>query len=130
MPIVASPIVRTPSEIVELSDDAVFTFYREFLKGCGGEHYNRLYLDLNYMSLLLDTQSDANTWLQREDGSLVEIAYDQGYGVGLSASELNRLEKDGVQDFGFQEWVHSKLEPSIQEVLESRQPQYGSPSLH
>ena len=130
MPIVASPLTRTPREIVELSDDAVFTFYREFLKGCGGEHYNRLYLDLNYMSLLLDTETDANTWLQREDGSLVEIAYDQGNGVGLSASQLARLEEDGVQDFGFREWVQSSLEPSIQEVLDSRQPQYGSPSFH
>ena len=49
-----------------------------------GQVFSRIYLDLNDMSFFENCEASQNTWVERDDGSLVEIARDSGYGYNLS----------------------------------------------
>ena len=106
-----------------LIDQSNFDFsnwFKECLIGNGnaGQVFSRIYLDLNDMSFFENCEASQNTWIERNDGSLVEIVRDSGYGYDLSEDELDWLETDGVSDFGYENWMNDQILPSIQEALD------------
>ena len=70
------------------------------------------------MSFFENCEANCNTWIQRDDDSLVEIAHDSGYGYELTKEELDWLEEDGVSNFGYQEWLNDQIIPKVNEALD------------
>ncbi|AKO33202.1 hypothetical protein RZ58_00595 [[Haemophilus] ducreyi] len=64
--------------------------------------------------------ADCNSYLCRDDGSLVELHQHNNYGRGLSDEELDCLERDGVGDFGFEDFC-DEIEYAINVELNHRQ---------
>lgn len=108
------------SYILENYEDVLVNFYKEYLVGCKGQYYTRLYLDLTDYSLFVSIQASSNTWLHRDDGSLIEVAHDAGWGVDLTADELVQLEQDGVFGFGYFDY-RSEMEEIITSALASKE---------
>lgn len=109
--------VKTAKEIIDNSDFDFSEWFKQSLIGNGGQTCRRIYFDLDDMSFFENIEASENTWLQRDDGSLHEVARDKCWGADLSQDELDFLEQDGVSEFGFQEWMDNELIPSVQESL-------------
>lgn len=104
-------------QIVNKYDNVIRNFYESMVIGCKGQSYSRLYLDLHSNEIFQNTEASCNTWLHREDGSLTEIAHDNGFGADLSEDEIDYLEEYGVSDFGFDDWLDGYLIPNIGQAL-------------
>ena len=107
--------------LINSSDFDFSNWFKECLIGNGGAGpvFSRIYLDLHDMSFFEHCEASQNTWIQRDDGSLVEIARDSGYGYDLSEDELDWLEADGVSDFGYEDWMNDQIIPKVNEALDS-----------
>ena len=69
----------TAREILD-STDFLAAWFREYLLGCGGQVYRRIYLDLWDMTLSEIVTASSREWMQRKDGSYQEVASDDGWG--------------------------------------------------
>ena len=98
--------------------ETLSNFYKGLLIGNGGQTYCRLYLDLQDNTLFEDCEASCNTWLHRDDGSLVEIVAHNSFGIDLSQEELEWLEIDGLSDFGYQEWL-GEIEEKVEKAIEN-----------
>lgn len=107
--------------LINSSDFDFSNWFKECLIGNGGAGlvFSRIYLDLHDMSFFEHCETSQNTWIQRDDASLVEIARDSGYGYDLTKEELDWLEEDGVSNFGYQEWMNDQIIPKVNEALDS-----------
>lgn len=105
-------------DLVSKYQDIIIDFYENLLLGCKGQCYSRLYLDLLDAYIFKNVEASQNTWLERECGSLAEIAHDNGFGADLSAEEIDYLKEYGVSDFGFDSWLDGYLVPNITRALE------------
>lgn len=74
----------------------------------------RLYLDLDDNSIMESVEASENTWMQRDDGSLVEIARACGY----CDTPADERYTDGcdLSDYGYAEWLDS-LESTISDAI-------------
>ena len=104
--------------LINSSDFDFSNWFKSCLIGNGGQVFSRIYFDLNDMSFFEHCEASQNTWIQRNDGSLVEIARDSGYGYDLSEDELYWLETDGVSDFGYEDWMNDQIIPKVNEALD------------
>ena len=93
-------------------------WYADMLTGANYGRCVRIYLDLHEMDLSSNVLADPSDWLEREDGSLQEVAEDRGWGTNLSQDEIAAIREHGVSDSGFGEWLDYQLEPKIQEQLD------------
>ncbi len=77
-------------------------------------HCYRLYLDLDDNSISEHMEASENSWLQRDDGSLVEIIRVSGY---CDTPEDERY-TDGcdLTDYGYAEWL-DMIESRIAEYI-------------
>lgn len=107
----------TAKDILDNNSEELVKYYKFFLTGNGGQTYCRLYLDLDDGSLFESCEASCNTWLQRDDDSLIILHGHNSYGADLNEEELEWLEEDGVSDFGFQEWIDNEIEPAIEAAL-------------
>lgn len=92
-------------DVFEKNQDVLVEYFRNKLVGCGGQCYTRLYLDLHDGSIFQNVEASSNTWLQRDDDSLVEIDADSGWGWDLSEDEITHLDVNGICDFGYNDWL-------------------------
>lgn len=106
-------------EIAARYAEVLTDFFKQSLIGCSGRCYTRVYLDLRDLSLFVSTEVSCNTWLHRDDGSLVEITHDSGWGADLTDEELAWLEQDGLSEFGYPEWF-DEIVSAIATVLDGR----------
>lgn len=105
--------------LINSSDFDFSNWFKECLIGNGGAGpvFSRIYLDLHDMSFFENCEASCNTWIQRDDASLVEIARDSGYGYELTKEELDWLEADGVSNFGYEDWMNDQIIPKVNEAL-------------
>ena len=94
-------------QIMAMPDNRVTI--REFFTGiASGRYYNwmcyRLYLDLDDNSIYEYVEASENTWQQRDDGSLAEIACVCGY-INAPDDLYSRDEKTSLDDWGYEEWL-------------------------
>lgn len=108
-----------PYKIVSKYGNVIHGFFENMLIGCKGQSYSRLYLDLQSNEIFQNVEASCNTWLHREDGSLAEIAHDNGFGWDLSDDEIDYLGEYGVSDFGYHDWIDDYLIPNIDAALEN-----------
>lgn len=108
-----------PYKIVNKYYNVIGTFFENMIIGCNGQSYSRLYLDLHSNEIFQNVEASQNTWLHREDGSLAEIAHDNGFGWDLSDEEIDYIEHCGISDFGFDDWIDDYLIPNIYDALEN-----------
>lgn len=81
----------------------------EYFKGiASGDYYDgndhQLYLDLDDNIISENTEASENSWLQRDDGSLVKIHSTQGY-CDLPDDELYNEAESSIYDFGYSEFL-------------------------
>lgn len=83
-----------------------------------GDYYDgmshQLYLDLDDGSLREITEASDNTWIQRDDGSIIQIARVSGY-CDIPADERYTDGCDLI-DFGYGEWLE-EIEAKITQAL-------------
>lgn len=109
--------MNSAQQIIETYGATCEDFFRGLLVGNSGQTYCRLYLDLNDHSLFESCEPSCNTWLHRDDGSLVEIYAHNSYGMGLTDDEMEHLREAGVSDFGYAEWLDA-VEDGIETALD------------
>lgn len=99
----------------EIVNDARDVLDEYFAGIASGDYYDgtsyQLYLDLDTFEIFEFHEASDNTWLQREDGSLVKIYSVCGYS-DLPKNELYNNEYDSLWDFGYNEWL-DELEKKI-----------------
>jgi hypothetical protein len=90
-------VMRSQSDVLE-----------EYFAGiASGEYYDgsswQLYLDLDDGSLMIHQEVSSQSWLQREDGSLVQLAEVSGY----CDTPADERYTDGCDlcDYGYPEWL-------------------------
>lgn len=105
-------------KLVSEYHNVITGFYEGLMLGCNGQFYSRLYLDLHAKEIFQNVEASCNTWLEREDSSLSEIAHDNGFGADLSDEEVEYLKEHGVSDFGFADWIEDYLIPNIVNALD------------
>ena len=75
---------------------------------------HKLYLDTDDNTLSINTEASDNSWLQRNDGSLIQIARVSGY---CDTPEDERYTDEcSLSDCGYSEWldeIRSKIEDAI-----------------
>lgn len=91
----------------------------EFFKGVAScDYYDgssyQLYLDKDDNSLMINREASDQSWLQRDDGSLVQIHSVSGY-ADLPEDERYTDDCD-IMDFGYPEFV-DMIEAKINEAL-------------
>ncbi|MDX8400822.1 MAG: hypothetical protein R8K20_11345 [Gallionellaceae bacterium] len=107
----------TATKIIENNIGTVVDYF-EGVASC--DYYDglcrRLYLDLDDNSISESTEASENTWLQRDDGSLVEIARISGY---CDTPDDERY-TDGcdLMDYGYDVWV-GELEGKINAAIKA-----------
>lgn len=106
-------------KIVNEYDNVIRNFFENMAIGCKGQCYSRLYLDLHSMEIFQNVEVSQNTWIERDDDSLSEIAHDCGFGWDLSEDEIDYLKEYGVSDFGYHDWIDDYLIPNIEEALKT-----------
>ena len=102
-----------------ISDETNAAVLIEFFKGVAScDYYDgssyQLYFDKNDCSLFINHEASANAWLQRDDGSLVQICAVSGYSDTPADERYN--DDCGLCDFGYAEW-RDTIEQKITEVL-------------
>jgi hypothetical protein len=97
-------------EVFEKNQDVMVDYYINALIGCKGQCYTRLYLDLHDGNIFQNTEASSNTWLQRDDDSLVEIDADAGWGYDLNDDDIEHLRNGNLSDFGYAEWLNQVAE--------------------
>lgn len=103
----------------------------DFFKGMASSDYYdgtsyQLYLDLNDGEIFENHEASDNTWLERRDGSLVQILTVSGYD-DTPEDDLYNDECD-ILDYGFAEWL-SEVEDKIEKILtdiEQKEKEKGS----
>ncbi|MDD2664396.1 MAG: hypothetical protein PHD19_11650 [Dechloromonas sp.] len=80
---------------------------------------HQLYLDLDDNSLLINTEASDNSWLQRDDGSLVLIYRVSGY-CDTPADERYSAERgDDLNDYGYTDWLDGELARRLAEAQQA-----------
>lgn len=97
-------------DVFEKNQEVLIEYYKNALIGCKGQCYTRLYLDLHDGHIFQNIQASSDTWLQRDDDSLVEIDADAGWGYDLNDDEIEHLLNDNLSDFGYAEWLNQVAE--------------------
>ena len=107
----------TPQNILDANRTKIEKFFA--VMACGS-HYNgvcwRLYLDLNDYTLTINREAINQSWLQRDDGSLVRLLQISGDN-GSQADQLGCDRKD----FGLAKWIDRDLSPALALALASRE---------
>lgn len=80
----------------------------EFFQGCASCDYydglsHQLYLDRDDDTLLINTEASDNSWLQRGDGSLIQVLRVSGY-CDIPADE-RYTEGCDLYDYGYADWL-------------------------
>lgn len=74
----------------------------------------QLYLDLDDDTLSINQEASSNSWMQRDDGSLVQVASVSGY---TDTPEDERYTDEcSLSDYGYSEWldeIQAKIEESL-----------------
>lgn len=99
-------ISKTPSAIME--DDDNKNILCEFFAGIASDDYydgnsHQLYLDLNDGKLSIHFEASSNSWLQRDDGSLIQVLEVSGY--ANTPEDERYTEGCDLNDFGFEDWL-------------------------
>ena len=109
----ADEIVRSAENVAVLT---------EFFKGIASCDYydglsHQLYIDTDDNTLSINTEASDNSWLQRDDGSLIQVLRVSGY---ADTPEDERY-TDGcdINDYGYAEWI-DQVETKIAEALRDR----------
>nr|DAV34453.1 MAG TPA: hypothetical protein [Caudoviricetes sp.] len=97
-------------DVFEKNQDVMCDFFVNSLIGCKGQCYTHLYLDLHDGCIFQNVEASSNTWLERDDDSLVEIAADEGWGYDLDDDEIEHLRNGYLSDFGYNEWLNQVAE--------------------
>lgn len=75
---------------------------------------HQLYLDTDDNTLSINTEVSDNTWLQRDDGSLIKVAHVNG---DCDTPEDERYTDEcSLSDYGYSEWldeIRTKIEEAI-----------------
>lgn len=93
----------------------------EFFIGIASCNYydgrsHQLYLDLNDDTLMIHMEASDNSWLQRDDGSLVQVQRVSGY---CDTPEDERYTDDcSLSDFGHSEWLDQVRDRIAEAVAE------------
>jgi len=91
-----------------MADEPNQATLEEFFTGIAScEYYDgscyRLYLDTDDDSLSIDRQASSNNWLQRDDGSLIEI--DRVSGCCDTPEDERYVAGCDLCDYGYTEWL-------------------------
>lgn len=99
-------------------DDNADTLNQFFIGIANGSQYDgtsyQLYLDLNDGQIVDNHEASDNSWLEREDGSLVQILTVSGYD-DRPQDELYNDDCD-LLDYGYAEWL-DYVEERIEDIL-------------
>jgi len=108
---------QTANDIINTAENT--TVLMEFFKGVAScDYYDgnsyQLCLDKDDNSLSIHQEASDQSWLQRDDGSLVQIHRVSGY----ADSPENERYTDGcdIMDYGYAEWI-DMIEAKIAEAL-------------
>lgn len=111
-------MTTTAYDIINQADN-IKVIERFFIGLASGDYYDgrcySLYLDLDDNSITESVEASANTWQQRDDGSLVEIVRECGY-CDTPADERYTNDCD-LSDFGYAEWLDN-LESTISDAID------------
>ena len=109
-----SPTFKTYDIINDNMD--VLKEYFEGIASC--DYYDglshQLYLDLDDNTININTEVSSNTWVQRNDGTLIQLVETSGYS-DIPEDECYVIGCD-LNDFGFQEWME-EMEGIIENQL-------------
>lgn len=109
--------MTTASDIIATeSNQAILTEYFEGIASCSyydGTSY-QLYLDLDDNSLRIHQEASDQSWIQRDDGSLVQIHKVSGY-CDIPAAERYTDGCD-IMDYGYADWIDN-IEAAIAAAL-------------
>ena len=105
-------------EIIEKNMSTV----EEFFAGlASGEYYDgtswQLYLYRDDDFLTIHREASDQSWLQREDGSLLLVLKVSGYD-DRPLEERYNAEEHHLADFGLADWLDYTLVPALDEALE------------
>lgn len=97
----------------------------DFFKGLASCDYydglsHQLYLDLDDMTLSINTEASDQSWLQRDDGSLVQILRVSGYADTPEDERYDAERGDDISDYGYSDWlevVEQKIDEAISETF-------------
>ncbi len=113
--------VPTAEEIIEKNADVLGEFFAG-LASCDyydGTSY-QLYLDLDDNTLFIHREASDQSWLQRDDGSLVQVLRVGGY-CDIPENERYDADRgDDLNDLGYSEWmdeVRGKIETAISAAI-------------
>ncbi len=108
----------TAQEIID-NNTAIINEY--FAGIASGEYYNgtcyQLYLDLDDGTLRINQEASTQSWLQRDDGSLVMLHRVSGYDDRPQDQRYNAADGDDLSDFGLGDWLDGELTPAIDRAL-------------
>jgi len=102
-----------------INTDANINVLGTFFAGmASGDYYDglcyRLYLDTTDGSITEHVEASENSWLQRDDGSLVEIAKACGY---TDTPDSDRYaDGDDLADYGYGDWL-DMIEAKVAEAI-------------
>jgi hypothetical protein len=107
------------NEILENNEKVL----REFFVGIASNNYydglsHQLYLDLNNNKIFIICEVSDNTWLQRDDGSLLLVAKVNGYSD--IPEEEWYTEGCDLYDYGYQEWLEN-IELTVEDILANQE---------
>ncbi len=109
--------VPTAAEVIE-ENAAILESFFAGVASCdyydGTSH--QLYLDLDDMTLFENQEASDQSWLQRDDGSLVQILSVSGYADTPKEERYNAERGDDIRDYGYSEWLEH-VEQKIDEVI-------------
>ncbi len=107
--------MTTAQEIIDANESVLVEFF-EGIASCNyydGTSY-QLYLDLDDSSLSIYQEASDQSWIQRDDGSLVQIHRVSGY-CDIPADERYTDGCD-LNDYGYGEWVED-IKVAIEQAL-------------
>lgn len=102
-------------QIMSANEDVLYKFFVGFAS-C--DYYDgtcyQLYLDLDDDTLSINQEASSNSWLQRDDGSLVQISSISGYCD--TPEEERYTDECSLDDYGYGDWL-DEIKEKIEEVL-------------
>ncbi len=117
---------QTPDKIIAANAAVLESFFAG-VASC--DYYDgtcyQLYLDLDDMTLFENQEASDQSWLQRDDGSLVQILRVSGYADTPQEERYNAQRGDDIRDFGYSEWlefVSDKISGAIEAAKASSSP--------
>lgn len=104
--------------IADAKNEAVLVEFFEGIASC--DYYDgtayQLYLDLDDNSLMINREASDQSWLQRDDGSLIKLTSVSGYAD--TPTDERYTDDCDLNDYGYGEWI-DQIEASIEQALQS-----------